>query len=338
MLFDLNFKVQHLLLVGFFLVVFPVITVLPFLNKGLLQSALFWSIVLVSSTLTLGLFWVNYQLLMPRFYFQRKFWKYALTLALICLGLFIIGRGFAHSFLPFSQRDPSLSYRFFLSFVLTRLVITIVLSSLLALVRQWSIEKTLRQEAELHLLKAQFNPHFIFNALNSIYVKTLNVSDEASDMIIKLAGLMRYSFDQVDKKYIDLDKEIEVIEQFIAIQKIRTPKDTQVSININVIPSSYKIAPFLLLPLIENSFKHGVRQTSNSHVYIGIQLIGSELSFMSENSKHEFDQLNTDFVGMGHGLHSVQERLSLLYPTTSDLIIQEKNNSFCITLRIDLKC
>lgn len=186
--------------------------------------------------------------------------------------------------------------------------------------------------AELHLLKSQISPHYLFNVLNSLYALSLKKSDETPNVILKMSDILRYSLYEAQEKEIAISHEIHILDMYIDIEKLRIPKNASVFFSHSV-KDSVKIVPMLLLPLIENAFKHGI-DSSVGDSYINASLICSQdkLIFTCDNS---FKELPKKEVG-GIGIENIRKRLELLYPGNHCLDIKKSKDVFTVTLEIKL--
>ena len=168
-------------------------------------------------------------------------------------------------------------------------MIYIVLTTLLKLSKSWyrlqQVEKE-KVEIELKSLKMQVNPHFLFNTLNSIYSLALAKHDKAGPAVLELSNLMRYMLYEVADKQVDLEKEVEMINNYLDLQKLRADDSTDIQFEIEGDPKSKTIAPLLFFPLIENSFKHGVKGVSDS-AFVHMKLICAavQIEFHISNNK-----------------------------------------------------
>lgn len=191
--------------------------------------------------------------------------------------------------------------------------------------------------AELNFLKAQLNPHFLFNILNMAFSSaTSHGDDRTADMIEKLSSLMRYMLYESNVDKIELSKEIEYIENYINLQKLRLSDDLPVNIKFNIDGDIHKnkIAPLILIPFVENAFKYGVKLGHHSDINIKININNNDFLFTIENtifnSPNRLENKNS-----GLGLKNVKKRLSIIYPDKHQLKIT-RNNNFQIELRIVL--
>ncbi|MBE9463526.1 sensor histidine kinase [Dyadobacter subterraneus] len=195
---------------------------------------------------------------------------------------------------------------------------------------------------ELGFLKSQINPHFLFNTLNSIYNRTLDVDDQASDLVLKLSGLMRYSLYGVNEDRVPLIEEIEYIENYLDLEKYRHSSDlVKISMDTEGITERHKIAPLLLISLVENAFKHGVNLSiKSSYVHISVLVENDTLYFTVQNSLPENSKtpivITPSKKSGGIGLSNTRKRLSMLYPDVHELTFQKTELEYEVTLQIFL--
>ena len=193
-----------------------------------------------------------------------------------------------------------------------------------------------KAKAELQLLKAKVHPHFLFNTLNNIYSFTLNGSPKAPEMVDKLSGLLRYIINECNQPQVPLKKEILMIQDYMSLEKIRYGEEMDMSIDIRGDFSDKIIAPLLLIPFVENSFKHGAsKMLSKPLVNLNIIMENQTLHFMLSNSKPE-EYINPQRNG-GIGLDNVQKRLQLLYPGRHELSMTAEPEHFTVLLQIELQ-
>jgi two-component system, LytTR family, sensor kinase len=205
------------------------------------------------------------------------------------------------------------------------------------------LEKTAQElekgklEAELKLLKSQINPHFLFNTLNNLYVLALNNSNRAPEVVYKLSQLMSYMLYESNQPNVPLGKEIQYIQNYIALEKIRYGDRLDVALNIFVEDTEgIEIPPLLLLPYIENCFKHGVgNQIDKVWVRIDILVQEQQLVLKVENSKGYFPEDLTQKKS-GIGLFNARKRLDLIYKTRYNLQILNEEETFLVILKIQL--
>ncbi|AZA76615.1 histidine kinase [Chryseobacterium sp. G0186] len=190
--------------------------------------------------------------------------------------------------------------------------------------------KSEKLDQELTMLKAQINPHFLFNTLNNIYGMALKKADETPDAILQLSKVMRYNIYEAAEKNISIEKDIENIKDFIQIQKIRH-HHLSVNLNENIDNPAQDISPLILIQFVENAFKHGVSESLGaSFIHINIQLINGILTYFIENSKEGSSQKHSTKIG----LKNIRRQLELLYPKHS-LTVEDKSDRYIVQLIIN---
>ena len=201
--------------------------------------------------------------------------------------------------------------------------------------RHQQLEKE-KLETELNFLKHQFNPHFLFNTINSIFFLIHKNPDMASASLAKFSELLRHQLYECNDRQILLSKEIAYLENSIELEKLRQNDNVEVSIQVDHPYEDLGIAPFILMTFVENAFKHVSRETGTPNwIRIGLHLDGTLLDFSVSNSASS--GVSTDVVHYGGiGLKNVQRRLDLIYPGQYHLDIQNNNNRFEIRLRLRL--
>lgn len=195
--------------------------------------------------------------------------------------------------------------------------------------------KVLRQSAELSTLRSQINPHFLFNALNTLYAVAMKENSErTADGIQKLGDMMRFMLHENNQERIPLSKEIEYLQNFLAIQQMRLDESQGIEIRVNLqeAPNEVYIAPMLLNPFVENAFKHGISFRSTSWIYITLTQDATKLYFKIHNSVHPKLADDPEQAHSGIGLENVRKRLELLYPNRHMLDIQATEHDFFVSL------
>jgi LytS/YehU family sensor histidine kinase len=193
------------------------------------------------------------------------------------------------------------------------------------------IEKREAARHELLALKAQINPHFLFNNLNTIYSMASQKDERTADVVLKLSDFLRYVLYDTSCETISLEKEIEIIQTYTGLQKERlNPEATQIEFTTEGDFGKSKIAPLLMLPLAENCFKHGVGLHSGT-IRISIRFDGKQLIFRTENKIAPREAENG-----GIGLNNVEKRLNLIYPERHSLEYSEKEGMFRLEMKIEL--
>ena len=209
-------------------------------------------------------------------------------------------------------------------------------------IRKWAEQRHINEElmkekvaAELSLLKSQVQPHFIFNTLNNIYMLSLKNSPQTSDMIYRLSALLSYMLYDTKRQYIEIEKEIDYVKNYINLEKIRYGERFDVQLNVFNNVRGVHVTPLLFLPLVENAFKHGVSNAvKDSWIHIDISLKKNMLIFKIENSVIKEKNVSNGF-GNGIGLENLKRRLEILYPNRHELKVMNDDCSHLATLKIN---
>lgn len=225
------------------------------------------------------------------------------------------------------------------------LLLFMAITTALKTAKAWYDQRLLLREiqaqhlqTELELLKSQINPHFIFNTLNNLYGVIRKSDEQAARGIATLSHLMRYMIHDSDVERIPLRKEIEQIERFIELQRLRFSKDDDIIIELHTKGevSAVTLPPMLLLPFVENAFKHGISLANPSYVIIGVDADKKRLHFSVRNSLHgRKDSTREDTRGMG--LRNARRRLELLYGDKHDLSIESRDREYSVSLVLELQ-
>ncbi len=186
------------------------------------------------------------------------------------------------------------------------------------------------KEQELNYLKMQIHPHFLFNTLNTLYGFALKKADETPEMILKLSNLLDYLLYKIDMPFVDLIDEIKHIEDYIALEKMRFNDTLDVEFNISNISRGIKIAPMLLIPFVENSFKHGTIRSGKLSINIHLKSIEQRILFYIENSHQKKEEISS-----GIGLENIKKRLDLLYKNNHTLDIKNSDNTYAVTVELN---
>jgi two-component system LytT family sensor kinase len=274
------------------------------------------------------------------YYFVFKLtghWKkieFAIFFITILLALAVLKDYRIHDGITFEQ-----TFEYFTSFLgksLLFYLLVFIINRFEFLQRYVKLEKELNQAKE-QLLRNQLHPHFLFNAFNSLYSLSLKNHPETPDYILKLSGMMRYLTDETHFHKVPLKKEIDFIEKYIAIERIRFGEDARIQfIIVDFNNEQNLIEPFLLITLVENAFKHGFyTNIRDAFVKINVKVEDKELLFTVENSlfnKQHFQDSHRE----GKGLENLKKRLELLYPKSSSFSITQSKHTYTTHLNITL--
>lgn len=196
--------------------------------------------------------------------------------------------------------------------------------------------KSEKLQTELMALKGQINPHFLFNSLNSIYSLSIENEPVAPQFILKLSDVLRYMIYEANVEKVPLKKEIEYLENYVELQRLRVDEKVKIVFETDRKIKDQQIAPLLLIPLVENGFKHGVKgDVENAFINIFIKIEGPQFSFSVENNKGQVDEVEPAGY-KGIGLQNVQRRLDLLYPGKHQMKIADNQKTFKVDLKLEL--
>ncbi|MEJ7823487.1 MAG: histidine kinase [Chitinophagaceae bacterium] len=199
--------------------------------------------------------------------------------------------------------------------------------------QEWMQMEKEKVRAELQLLKAQVHPHFLFNTLNNIYSFSLKKSPKTPGLILKLSSLLSYMLYDCKAAEVSLEKELEIMKNYIDLEKERYGNEIEISLSIDGDVKDKYIAPLLLLPFLENAFKHGTsEQLENPWLSVDVNVNKYTLNCKILNSKNEFVKVSEN----GIGIENVKKRLEFLYPATHELNITDEKDFFVVSLSINL--
>lgn len=286
--------------------------------------------------------YVNNLWLIPGFLYKRRYILYLIlftALLFITAGISVYTTAILNKLYPgidFMGNSPkSIFYHAFpCLWVFMMLAFGKYLSDVLA--NQRKIEELQNQKlaSELESLKSQINPHFLFNALNTIYGMARRTNMETADAVMKLSDILRYVLYDCNDDSIKLEKEIEHLQQYIAFVRLRVHNKENIHLNIQGEPNGHTIAPLLLMPFIENAIKHGLgKHSQNSWVDVKLDISETALSFKCANSNYNRHLVSS---GNGIGLKNVRRRLELLYPENHHLKITDDPSQYTVQLNIQL--
>jgi sensor histidine kinase YesM len=188
--------------------------------------------------------------------------------------------------------------------------------------------------AELQLLKAQVHPDFLFKTLNNIYTHASSSSPRTSGMLLKLSDLLSYMLYECDRSLVPLEKEIAMMKEYMQLEKIRHNDEPEMEVNIKGDLNGQMIAPFLLLPFIENSFKHCNQMTEQFWINLDIRIEGNQFTMKLTNGISE--EIDDQSIAAANGLSNVQKRLTLLYPGNHELKMTMEQEMYIVLLNIRL--
>ena len=311
-------------------------TILVFLNPIVTTITMFW----FHPSFLIALLFINVlcfpaylffaRFIVPKFLFQKKYILFALISVAFLFCMFMLIAGIQSFILQFPLQLPEQFYLSYSARTIARNLLWIVINMVLCI--GFSIIKKSFDEGEvignlqkdntlfkLKYLQSQLNPHFLFNTLNSIYSLSLQKSDKAPDVIIKLADIMRYLIYECNEKKIPLDKEIEFINSYIEIEKIRYNADVRFIIEGET--KNIMIEPFLFISFIENGFKHAMNnECANPFIYITIKADVKKIELNVVNNTNIDLETQAKRIN-GNGIKNSRSLLEILYPESHSLNI-----------------
>lgn len=300
----------------------------------------FVSCVTVRVLLLMAIAYLNIHYLLPRYLLTGRYRRYAALILLSILGYLLVQTLYdyilyGYVIAPTRSRDwlETMSYNFFSTLWYLGLMVPLKLSidwyEQQRLLQRITVEKL---QAEVNFLRSQINPHFLFNSLNNLYALTLKKSDQAPDMVLKLSDMMEYMLYDSDAVRVPLEREISYLQNYIELEKIRWGDHADVVLCVNGQLDGQEIAPLLLLPLVENAFKHGVgNQTEKAWLHSTLTLNPTEVEITVENNKPA-DRPTGQKGGLG--LSTLRKRLELLYPGRYSLRTEDRFDTYKVALSI----
>jgi hypothetical protein len=298
---------------------------------------------LLAAILLLIFFYANYYIFIPQFYVPRKF----VVFSIIIIACFLVTTLVPELLIVHHHHDPmgersrtnfkaprKMGLLFFLSHRLLNFLMVFVLSLLLKMRERLKQTETEKANAELSYLKAQINPHFLFNTLNSIYSLAIQKNHRTADAVVKLSDMMRYVLNDSNTNFVMLEKEINYITSYIELQRMRLASNVKLSYIHEGTIGEKKIAPLVLIPFIENAFKHGVNSEENSN--IDIQILISDVHLKLSVKNNCVTTNNNTLNKSGLGIDNTIARLKLLYPKNYTLDISEVDKTFIVSLTLNI--
>lgn len=294
------------------------------------------------------LFYFNYLFLVPRLLLRQRIYLYVISAALLVTVSVFFGYKMEPMTSPLhvlrdSFSDLEISPLFKTLTIMRILVINLaflIVGTTIRLYKDWVKnkirEKDIQQQkalSELEFLKNQLNPHFLFNSLNSIYSLAQKKSPHAPEAIIALSELMRYMLYETNHRTVLLEKELNYIQRYIQLQRLRLMDSTGVKLTIKGDITNQRIKPLILISFIENAFKHGVNAKGNSVVDISVSIHENQLNFSCSNFLKNAPNKNKY---SGIGLKNSRMRLELLYPDAHTFQVIEEGDTFIVHLTLNL--
>lgn len=287
----------------------------------------------------IALVYINLGIFYPALFKRKKYVFYSLAALLLCVTVGIVNTMLEQYMTPnLNDRDWEVFWGQF-TMALRYLLIAFLLQITVDYYRQKDILKKMELEkinAELNFLKAQVNPHFLFNTLNNLYGLILQKSDKSGEAVLKLADIMKYILSEGKEDKVALEKEIKLIHDYTELERLRK-SDAAITLNVNGTVNGQLITPLLLLPFIENAFKYGLNTVAkNGFINIKLDVREKELDFSVENNNPPASNKEA-MQSLGIGIGNVKQRLNFLYPGKHQMKIDEDPQFYKVTLQLNLK-
>ncbi|SDL26505.1 sensor histidine kinase [Kriegella aquimaris] len=292
------------------------------------------------------IFYLNYFVLIDRYFFTKKTLEFIIINVVIIAFFLLAKEQIENNFFQDLTRKPQDSER---SGPPLKMIIYVQMLSYMApllfaiaikTTKRWAKTEAERKEAtnvklqsELQHLRYQLQPHFFFNSLNNIYSLVDISPEKAKTTIHSLSKLMRYLLYETKTELVPLSKEIDFMEKYIDLMKLRLSEKTKIEAIFPLGETNIKIAPLLFISLIENAFKHGV--SANSESLISLEMTCQEKTVIFNIENYNFPKENDDKSGSGIGLENLEKRLQLLYPNKHTFQKQLKEGIYSIHLKIE---
>ena len=285
-----------------------------------------------------GLFYLNAYILTPTLVYKKKYLLYTVTLLVVYCSIMLFHGIF------FSLLVKARPFSFFrsASFNVTTFFLTIASSIIFRMMQDKSKTDKIAQQkqeenlkSELSFLRSQISPHFVFNVLNNIVALIRLKSDQLEPTVMKLSSLMQYMLYETDEEKVMLQTEAEYLQSYIDLQQQRFGSKVKLNISIEINDKGYTIEPMLMIPFVENAFKHGVGRIDKPQIDICLQTKENTLYFTVRNKYNEINMETKDKTS-GIGLMNVKRRLNLLYGNQHKLSITHKDEWFSVSLQLNL--
>lgn len=334
-------SVQYILLhtLALLVIIFlPFVIIYEYRGSGISSEEMkFLYLHTITTVFWILLFYLNTSYLIPKFLYERKYILFSIIQLLLFVLIIVSHKIFFELILPTKNFVLliSLKYNFipFLFTVLGSIAIKTV-SDRLKADGAASERQSEALKSELAFLRSQINPHFIFNILNNIVALSRLKSKELEPTIMKLSSLMQYMLYESNESQVLLSHEADYLTSYIDLQKQRFGKRLKINFDVDIEDDRHTIEPMLLIPFVENAFKHGMGLVPDPEIDISLKVSGNELLFEVKNKFIEDDDAKDKLSGIG--LSNVKRRLELLYGPNQELKINKQQDWFTVSLRLNL--
>ncbi len=293
----------------------------------------------ISDALLITFFYLNAIILIPRLFYKKKYALYSLSVifsfVFFVVIMYILRVNFTNADHSFSLNNHLFFSTFIFLFIFTGSIAYKTIRDKIVADKLANEKENEYLKTELALLRSQVSPHFMFNVLNNMVALARKRSDLLEPSLIKLSSLMRYMLYETDEEKVSLEKETDYLHSYIDLQQQRFGKKVCINVNMCQADKMYNIEPMLLIPFVENAFKHGTGLIDNAHIDIDMKAEKNILYF-SVTNKYNPDCHEIKDKASGIGLVNVQRRLQLLYPSKHEIFITKDNNLFTVSLKINI--
>jgi two-component system, LytTR family, sensor kinase len=277
-------------------------------------------------------FYINSEILIPKILQKKGIWAYLLSAIALIITIFLFNSLIIYLFFP-NQYVPRTGPTFQLLFFLAISTAYRIISDNLKSEQVKKEQETEKLKSELSFLRSQISPHFIFNVLNSIVSLSRRKPERVEPVVVKLSDLMRYMLYESDDAKVTIERESQYLKAYIELQQLRFGDDIKINFHDNHLDESQSIEPMLLIPFVENAFKHGVGMIQNPTIDIELHTESNRLLFEVKNKvNRQFKEVKDGASGIG--LANVKRRLELLYPENHQLTFRDEEDFYLIRLVI----
>jgi sensor histidine kinase YesM len=293
---------------------------------------------LVTNIYQIGLFYLNAYFLYPKLFNRRTWWLYLLTIGVILAFSYYAKLGVVKWVFP-EFILTSFNHRILFFPPVPFLLASFIFRYVTDRARAEKLEKERRSEqmvSELRFLRSQVSPHFLFNMMTNMVALARQKSELLEPSLLKLSDLLRYMLYDANKDKFLLSQEISYLRSYVELQQLRFGEGLDLVLDIEEPEPDCYIEPMLLLPFVENAFKHGIGMIPHPFIKISLELRGNNLYFSVSNNYNRSNHSKDESSGIG--LANVKNRLNLLYPNKYDLSIEDNGNIYAVKLNLEMPC
>ncbi|PWK26201.1 histidine kinase [Arcicella aurantiaca] len=301
-------------------------------KKTVIQSFTMTEFFTIFALINVPFFYLNSEILIPKILHKKGILVYLISAIGLIVGVFFLHTLIKDIFFP-GQFIPRTGSSFQLLFFLAISAAYRIMSDNLQYEQEQKEQETEKLKSELSFLRSQISPHFMFNVLNSIVSLSRRKPEKVEPVVVKLSDLMRYMLYESDDAKVTLQREAQYLRAYIELQQLRFGDDIEINFNADNLNGNKTIEPMLLIPFVENAFKHGVGMIINPTIDIDLHTTDSKITFEVKNKVNRQYKEEKDGAS-GIGLANVKRRLELLYPDNHRLTIKDEDQFYGIYLEI----